>query len=542
MNMATGTELDRMAVSSLLQPTKPKEDLVEHLAVIAAHGADQAARHGYAADVAAMLKHREPEVVSAALDALGSLGEEGAWFLESVVPHLSSQSKSVRRAAATALGLFGSVSAKFAPQLGAGLKDRAEEVRAASVVALAQVGADEEVQTIADMVNDQSPVIAAAACQALGLLGPRGEECADAVAKKLDDPQVKFAALTGLSTLPPQSVEKYAGDIAAKGLTDKDSLTRQLAATVLGRSADSTLQSATDKLLQLLKDEHAGVRCTAALTFGQLGSQGLPHAAAVAALLEDPAEDTSEMHLQIGGGAPRMAPALRRPRCAALIALGAMVASEHARDCAKALGDESYETRLCALECLASMDDAGRKLSAEIAACLEDGTYLVRVKACEVLGALQAEDSMASLPELFDDAAPSVRAAALYALSACPRVAESFSNEVMKCVADAVPAVKVAAIYTIGCMGDVGRCYASVIGSMLSDHDVGVQCASCEALGRLGAYGAAFSDELAALCSSDVAALRDAAGAALAQIDGEDAGPYSGQVHMINDLGEGEGE
>jgi len=304
--------------------------------------------------------------------------------------------------------------------------------------------------------------------------------------------------------------------------------------------AEAVQPQAVQRVVDLLSHAEIGVRCTAALALGYLGDKAAPYADRVAALLDDTAEDTSEMHLQIGGGSPRSAPTSRLPRCAALVALGMLGAETHAGACAKSLGDDNYEVRLCALECLSHLGDAGRARSTEIAACLEDSTYFVRMKACECIGILKAEDVMTSLPELFEDKAPSVKIAALNALAECPQVAESFSNEVVKCVNDPVPLVKIAAVTLIGALGVTGRCYASVVASLLppgpSEEPAAVRAAACEALGRMGEYGAAFADDVALCAEADSASLRSSAEWALEMMGGSE------ETHYLEnaDLGGGE--
>lgn len=533
--MEGGGELDRSAVVQSLQLGNPKEDVIRTLRELSYQGEDGAGQAVFAADVAGVLaQRREPEVVVAALDALAGMGQEAAWYAEIVAPHLDSEHRAVRRAAASTLGAFAEASAPHLPRLLACIKDVAEEVRAAAILAVAQVGPDHDGvdSQVSGLAGDPSPVVAAAACQALGLMGAKGEARADLLGEKLSDPQLRYAALTALSNFGPGAVRSHVEKLIALGLTDRDCLTRQLAATVLGSAGEVALES-VERLLSLLGDERPGVRCAAALAFGHIGEEARPHAGAVAALLGDEAEDTSELHLQIGGGVPRLPPELRRPACAALRALGLMGASDFTRDCARGLGDESYEVRLCALDCMSHFGAAARALSTEIAACLEDSTYVVRVRACEVIGALGAEDALTSLPELFGDKSPAVKVAALHALSTSPQVAETFSSDVAKCMSDPLPAVKAAAVMLLGRLGETGRCYASAVGTMLNDPDIYVRSAACEALGRMGPYGAAFAEEIADCLATDSPMLQQSAQAALDEFSSFSGAAGPAKVYMI---------
>lgn len=472
--------------------------MLRRLADISAQGEAGVAKHGYAAEVATALSHTDAAVVVAALDVLGGMGDEGAWYADAVASQAASKSAAVRCASITTLGLFGSASHQCAAALFKGLNDNEEAVRAASIVAIGQVGIEEEMRTIAGLLEDKSPVIVAAACQSLGLMPSLSDDHIASIAKRLGNPETRYAAVASLADIGYRAISRFTADIIKSCLQDHDSMTRNVAAAALGEVPDAVLQSSAGDIKLLLKSDHVGIRCTGALVFGYLGEQALEHAGDVAALLEDDAEDLSEMHLQVGGVAAGSPPTSRRPRCAALAALGMMRAEQWAHTCAKALSDDRYEVRLCALECLSQLGEAGGALSLEISGCLQDNTVFVRAKACEVIGALRVEDAMTSLPDVFNDRAPSVRVAALYAIACSPVIAESFASEILKCTNDQFPPVQAAAIMALGNLGHVGHPYASTIASMLGeDEDISVRCAACEALGRLGAHGAAFAEDIA---------------------------------------------
>jgi HEAT repeat protein len=362
------------------------------------------------------------------------------------------------------------------------------------------------------------------------------EAYGDAIAKKLEDATLRSAAMSSLSNLGAAVTERYMDDVIAKCLKDKDSITRQTAATALGAIGPAVLSSPASaaKIVSLLQSEEIGVRCSAALSLGYMGEAAAEkHAAAVAELLSDPQEDSSERHLQVGGGTPRLPPASRRPKCAALIALGMMSAGSFAKECAKALSDDSYEVRLCAIECLSGMGDAGRACSSEVSGCLEDENFYVRMKACECIGSLRAEDAMLTLPDRFDDPSPSVRAAALLALMESTEVLESFSGEIFKCLQDPVPAVKAVTITALSWIGPSAQGYASVVATFLGDQDAGVRSAACDALSRMGARGGAYAEEIEALCHDENPAVANAAAKALEDI-GEN-GAWEEEAGMLAD-------
>mmetsp|Transcript_81668 Transcript_81668/g.239771 ORF Transcript_81668/g.239771 Transcript_81668/m.239771 type:complete len:573 (-) Transcript_81668:240-1958(-) len=523
-------------VSDALAPNKSKDEIVASLQSIGRKGEMSAMYSGYAADVAQMLTaNTDPEVLAAALESLGNMGQAAADYSSDIAPYLQSSNSDVRAAAATALGMFGASSAPFAGTLTQMMKaDPDEGAKCAAIGAIGQIGEESQAGPIVELLSSKSPVVVAAAVQALGELGTAGEAQAAGIAKKLDDPEVRYAAMCALSNLGESTIEKYMNEIISKCLSDKDSLTRTAAAEALGRISDAVAKSSSSmaSIAAYLKHEDPGVKCAAALTFGYMSDKASGQADAIKLLLEDSAEDKSELYLTIGGGSMRSPPSARRPKCAALVALGMMGAGATADNCAECLTDDEWEVKMCALECLAQMGEDGKKQSSKISPCLEDDVFVVRTKACECVGALKDEDSAVNLPDLFEDKAPSVRTAALQALAECPEVAQDYSNEVFKCMQDQVLTVQAAAIYCLGSMGEIGKSYASVIATKLYNEDPGVRATACEALGKLGSHGAAFAEEVAASLEDDNWEVRMKAAKALGCM-GPDGTPFLSELGFL---------
>merc|ERR1712050_449405 len=99
------------------------------------------------------------------------------------------------------------------------------------------IGAEGQAQPIAAFLDEKSPVVVAAACQALGMLGG-GEGHIASIAKKLDDPQVRYAAISAILNLGESAGASYVDQIISQCLTDPDSATRQTAASALGSMAE----------------------------------------------------------------------------------------------------------------------------------------------------------------------------------------------------------------------------------------------------------------------------------------------------------------
>jgi len=491
--------------------------------------------YGYANDAAGLLSSSTPEVVAAAIEALGNMIGAGEPFADEIAAKLVDPEEQVQTAAATALGMFGTTSLAYTKNLCDLIENgRAPEApKVAAICTLGYIGAEAQGSFIASYLENGSPLMAAAACQALGYMGSEGELQAEGIVKRLKTPETKFAAISALAELGPGACEKYIGDIIGV-LTDKDSLTRQHAGSALAACADAVLESKdVGAVKELMNHKEPGVRCSAAMVFGYMGAKAIPHADAVATLLADTAEDTSETYLQMGGGYARSAPAARKPQCAALIALGMMGASSEAPSCGALLSEESWEVKLCALECLAGMGDAGKDQAGKIAGVLDDNVFLVRQKACETIGLLKATESVMNLSDVLQDKVPSVRAAALTAMAECGG-AEQYPNEVFKCFTDQMPNVKAAAITCIGSMGESGTGYASAVATALSDDDDITRAAAAEAMGKLGKHGASFAEEVAVLLGDPSPDVRSGAATGLGLM-GREGQPYMGHIEMLMD-------
>eukprot|EP00440_Ansanella_granifera_P012389 gb/GFBE01013466.1/.p1 GENE.gb/GFBE01013466.1/~~gb/GFBE01013466.1/.p1 ORF type:complete len:547 (+),score=158.08 gb/GFBE01013466.1/:1-1641(+) len=478
-------------------------DLVQWLVEVAKKGEKYAVDFGLGMTVAKAASENNDEVAAAAITALGDMGQEGVKYMHIVGNGLARSSK-VCVAAATALGQFGEQASGYEDQLAACVEKNIDEgVRAAAVAALGSIGAEGQAATIATLLSDSSPAVAAAACQALGKLPRRGIQEASQIAEKLQEPSLRHAAVCALGCLGQSVVEKHIGDIT-QVLQDKDSLTRTAAATTLAIASDAVIKSPAGaaRVAGLLTHQDPGIRCTAALCLGKLGQEASSYAGDIAVLLKDDAIDDSESYLAVGGGSLRSPATVRRPKCAALASLGLMGAASHAGAICEAFRDKSYEVRLCALDALMQLGDAGRRQAPEVMSLLEDDVYTVRVKACECIAALKAEDVMSSLPDLFEDPSPSVRSAALQALATSPEVAKNYSPEVYKCLGDDYGSVRAEAILALATMGQIGQSYASAIAAELNSEEPCGRAAACQALGMLGDYGAAFAEEVA-LCQED---------------------------------------
>eukprot|EP00913_Durusdinium_trenchii_P035641 g33353.t1 len=421
------------------------EEQVQWLVELGGRGPKAAADFGFASQVANLTKDHNDEVAAAALRTLGDFGPEGAKHMGAVASGLN-RSPEVCIAAAVALAEFGPQALGYGDTLAMCLERTRDENAKAAVLA--------------------------------------------ALGAKLADPSKRFAAVTALGYLGTETVKRNMSQIVSC-LKDKDSLTRQAAATTLGVASDAVLAGGdATSIVALLKDPNPGTRCAAALALGKLGA--VSSAAEVYAPTNPVgSQDASESHLTVGGGALRSAAALRRPKCAALASLGLMKSEKHLPLLSGvgwegALRDKSYEVRLSALEALMQVGHAAAKYSTSIMSVMEDDVYLVRLKACQTIAAIGATDD--NLPDLFQDEAPSVRQAALDALATNSDIGKKYSSQVFKCITDEYGCVRAAAM----------RCLAS--------------------MESLGDYGAAFTEEMEVCQHDEIPMVREAAAHALVKL------------------------
>eukprot|EP00439_Symbiodinium_sp_Y106_P074798 s910_g14.t1 len=284
----------------------------------------------------------------------------------------------------------------------------------------------------------------------------------------------RLAAAQALERLPGGVLQPYLKDLVSKALCDGDPETRQAAVAAIAKAdADRVVSDCSGELLELLSHQHAGVRACTALVFRDLKEKGLFGASEVAKLLEDTAEDLSWLPLHMGGVRGREPCERRKPRCAAVVALGAMCSQDHAAAVQELLDDGDWEVRASTLEALASYSTSDPDLVERIASLLDDDTYAVRSRACYWLG--RAVKALGNLGD----------AAATYAYDVANLL-----------VSDSSGKVRGAAARALAAQGEHGKPYISAIAMLLMDVDPEARSEACRALGKMGASGLAYSQEL----------------------------------------------
>jgi len=487
-------------------------------------GEDPALAMGYVDGVGKFIHHTEPAVQAAACVALGNMGMAAEGFVSAIAALLTSPIPAVRAAAVTALGSLASFDPRNEGRVATIAEDDTDRgVKVAAITALGDMRADAETELLKKLLKSEHDDIACAAVLALAKLGALADE-GSLLSGMIDKPRTRHAALTALSsiglTAPVMCLEK----VVSAGLSDKDSLVRELAVKVIGCMPEAAAEDATiAKIKGMLKSDDAGQRAAAAMALGAIGPDAANESAALVPLLSDKGEDKALAHLalSIGSGAKKASAAIRFPSAAALSALGSMKASgclEQMTDC---LNDSNYEVRLCAVESIAALGTSAAAAASKVTVLLTDVAYPVRAAACSCLGAIGAEDEVEEVVGALKDKSASVRLAALLALIDLGEAAWAYSHDVFKLIKDDTLPCRQGSIRCLSLMGEIGGNYAGVAAMMLNDDSAELRCEACESLGRMGVFGAAFAEDVSEKLSDRSPMVAEAAGRALMAMGNE---------------------
>lgn len=225
--------------------------------------------------ISKILKNARPEVVSAMMDAVATLGEDA-------VPRMIDLLKmeDSRPRAAAILARIGPKAAAAVPALADALADENPETRSEILMALAAIGPSAAPATAAviELLGDPEEDVCYAACFALGQIGLKADAAKEHLGKCLagDDEFLCMAAAWALACTDPFSEETAAKavPVLAKALVDPEPMTRLQAAQVLGRFG-SLASDALPELEKLLEDSNADIKAAAAETIKVIKS-GVP--------------------------------------------------------------------------------------------------------------------------------------------------------------------------------------------------------------------------------------------------------------------------
>jgi HEAT repeat protein len=334
----------------------------------------------------------DPDIRSAAVEALGKIGSVSQQAFEALVHVLRDEDKAVRRNAAVALARVSPVTVAV-PILADVLCDADESVRTGALFALNRFGQE----AVAD---------AAAIAADLNRLNPHYTETVPFLDEALSnsDQGVRFNAALALAHLG----RSYSVPMLAIAVGNRDRRVRRRATEALKHVAPAAIE-AIPALIVALKDADEEVRVNAAIVLGLLGPRGV---IALETLEEAFCSPEVGVRLQVlealkhlGQAAAKATPVLIRALCdedqavrvgaaAALSSLGPS-AAEAAPPLAKALSDNDPIVRRQAADALRNIGAAAVVVLPALITALTDTDLDVRVNVAAALGALGSKASSA---------------------------------------------------------------------------------------------------------------------------------------------------
>lgn len=513
--------------------------LISMLNVVAQQGETAAAEQGYMEAVVSVLRDvASAELKVAVCKAVRSAGQCGHEHQGEIAGLLGDESTEVKFQACLTLSSMGVNAQGVRADIAMLLKDSEANVRCVACAALGSIGATSEVSALVEMFQDESPEVQGAACIALGTLGD-SRTAAD-VAKFIDNPRSRAQALTALGEMGTASLGDEQLEAICKCLQDEDQETRAIAAMVIGKKAKYVAASAKvfRRVTDLLKHKDGRFRSSAAVALGCMGERGASEAAALVLLLEDDFEESVANALVVGGVRARAAAPLRKPKCAAAVALGSMplTGARYANDLARLLLDDDWETRLCACDALGMLGQAATSLSDNVGKLLGDEMYSVRAKAASTLGKLGDATCAQALADVLADNSAAVREEALLAIASMGFEAQEHAGKVFEQLSAHSPNVRCAAVKCLGQMGEKGQFYAGPVAQRLvQEEETRVKIAALEALGLMGDRGAAYVEDVAACIQDAMPQVRAQAALTLGKMGIEGAAFLEDVRYLCND-------
>jgi len=399
------------------------------------------------------------------------------------------------------------------------LQDEHEAVRFGACSLLGSIQAEDSLDDLRSMLEDNSPEVQGAACLALGKLGVAGTSCAALVAKKLQEARSRNNALKALALMGLEGGKHC--QAVCECLEDDEAETRVLAASVVGKLSEYIKgdSAAMDRIVSLAKDPDGRKRSASALALGYLGKDASSYKSVIQELLSDPFEEEAENASTLGGCRTRMPASCRKTKCAAAAALGRIASEDRgygwesiAAELAMLLDDDDWEVKICALEALGCFGPRASNQTEKVRAQFKDEKYIVRARAARAYGQIGNPETVSLLADLLQDSSPSVKCEAASALTKLGDDGAEYCDKVFELYRDHNPEVRAAAIAALAGMGKRGQYYATATAQMLhQNEDPAVRIASMEALIAMGERGAAFQDLIQEQQKDEMPSIRAAA-------------------------------
>lgn len=465
-----------------------------------------------------LLRHRDSSVAALAARAMAVAQVSGQRYEEALLQLLQMDENCVL-AALDALGKMGSNiqptrKALVVRQVAQCLSGRSVPVRCAALRTLAELKATRQALQLHDLLQtEQVPEVVGALVEVLAQLSAltrEAESCfpedfrEQKLGEMLATPRLAYSALKAMAFLGPKAPAKLLPKVTER-LADADVSTRYAAALALGGMAETVAASkeTIDQLVAMLKSSDVGQR--AAKLSAEL----------VATLVSDMEEAPKP---QLSSAGQRVPAEMAMPRCAAILALGAMGARGSAKAVAQGLLDGHWQVRLAAAEAMAKLGEAASEYLPALIGALRDDFYLVRAAACGALGALRMPEALPGLAQAFEDPSAPVRCAALTAAADLVRGAEEYCHEVFKAITDQEAEVRAAAVWCLARHESLAECYVGVVATQLMDPSPEVRAAAVSGLGVMGVAARGFQDEVSFMMNDPSDMVRQAAAGALEQL------------------------
>lgn len=477
-----------------------------------------------------LLRHRDSSVAALAARAMAVAQVSGQRYEEALL-HLLQMDENCVLAALDALGKMGSNiqptrKALVVRQVAQCLSGRSVPVRCAALRTLAELKATRQALQLHDLLQtEQVPEVVGALVEVLAQLSAltrEAESCfpedfrEQKLGEMLATPRLAYSALKAMAFLGPKAPAKLLPKVTER-LADADVSTRYAAALALGGMAETVAASkeTIDQLVAMLKSSDVGQRAACCVALAQMGSEAKLSAELVATLVSDMEEAPKP---QLSSAGQRVPAEMAMPRCAAIMALGAMGARGSAKAVAQGLLDGHWQVRLAAAEAMAKLGEAASEYLPALIGALRDDFYLVRAAACGALGALRMPEALPGLAQAFEDPSAPVRCAALTAAADLVRGAEEYCHEVFKAITDQEAEVRAAAVWCLARHESLAECYVGVVATQLMDPSPEVRAAAVSGLGVMGGAARGFQDEVSFMMNDPSDMVRQAAAGALEQL------------------------
>lgn len=481
---------------------------------IAKQGEIGAAQYQLDMQVSPLLEDPDEGVQEQALLALGQMGSRGARQVDSILRKTSSGSKQVKLAALAALsrlGTYVSTKASFAELY---LDNQDLDIVVAACTALGGMKATSTADAISKHLQRDDLEVVIAACSSLAAM----DRHAEAVARLLshNQPRVRAAAVQALASM---SRRADFASVVAPLLGDEDCYVRIGAAETLCALGSEALPH-LPVISTYLSDPHCGKVAAAATAVGGIGPAAASIIPALEAVLVNEKEDKSTFMLAAAGLTRKAPPELRKPSCAASLALAHIGSSKSCPKLLERLNSKDPEIRAAAVTALGILSAESARYESNLVDMLKDNSPPVAAAACKALGQLARATSpnastAAAVAELLADNQPSVRASAAESLGSMGEEADAFLDELSRLFSDKSWLVQTAAIKTVAGCGEMGQMYAAEVCRHSQDSNAHVRRTCCDALSRMGERGACFAEEMQPLLDDPVPEVSNAAQKAL---------------------------